>query len=119
MQTSFVTCLIMGKDFSPRQLESLSKIELTSKNEKGELANFGRFKGQALPYGSAEVNIPINNAINSSQLSSALSILTNEIEHLRFAGVEEIYLTLNIRYKGQCNWEFTKEQIQKIADRIE
>jgi len=77
MKSIFVSCILLGDDFSPTELENISDLRLSSKLEKGGMGKSGK---------------------------------------IRKTGVKDIYLTLNLEYEEQCNWEFKNKQLKQIID---
>jgi len=104
---------ISGEKFSPRAAEKLSGINFTEKNEPGDIANFGRYKGEMRPFGSASIVIRGGNV---DVLMKLLEIIEGKIQEFKSQGADYLVIHLAINYKTQCNLEFSPAEIKKISD---
>jgi len=108
-----VNCLLIGDNFDPSMIEKVIKLE--SEAKEGELGNIGRFKNKLNPHGSASLVLGDTKNKDESQLDFVLSQLTKKLQLIKDAKVQEIFLTINLGYTEQCNWEFTKDQLKRIS----
>ncbi len=117
MITGSVSCLLLGDELNSKKLEDQSTLLWDSITHKGEVATDGRFKGKKNSYSSAHFSIESN--LNTS-LNDAFNETLNDIKEndalFKEVGVTQRILTLNIGYTGQCNWEFSKKQLQDLVD---
>ena len=108
MITMDLTCILTGKDFSPASAEKLTGYRFLEKNERGEIAKAGRYKGLPFPYGSCIIR-------DVSNQEAILDILEKYQTKLLGNGVESIVLQLNVAYESQCNFELNENFLARIA----
>jgi len=101
---------IQGPEFRPSQVP----FRFTEQHDPGVIGKVGRYRGQAVPYGSASYVVP-------SSVSSADSIkyLVNKIEpvldSIRAAGATDWHISIGRYYHAQCNEEYSPEELRLIA----
>ena len=106
-------CLVVGPTFSPSRVAWLEHAELRDINEPGDIGTKGRYKGAPLPYGSCTI-IVSEKPGDWSLLDNLLKVLEAHIDKIRQQGGSEIVLYCNVFHDGQCNFEFTSEELGKI-----
>lgn len=107
-------CLIVGPAFSPSNVIWLKHTELRDINEPGDIGTKGRYKGLPLPYGSCTIIITEKPG-DWNLLDNLLIVLEAHIDKIRQQGGTEIILYCNVFHDGQCNFEFTGEELEKIS----
>ena len=108
MITMELSCILTGKNFSPALAERLIGHELFEKNESGEIARVGRYKGLPFPYGSCTIR-------DDASLKVVVDFLEKNQAELFGNGVEDIVLQLNVTYEGQCNFELDPLFLSRVA----
>ncbi len=111
-------CRMQGDSFSPSAIEAKTRIIFDRKNEPGEIGKIGRYKGNPIPYGNAEI-VFSETGSSADLFSSEASILNSLEEHLasfRASGVEEISLNVNVFYEEQCNLELSPELLKRLYE---
>lgn len=97
------------------ELFDFDKLEINSPHlkfqvKKGDIGVKGRFKDKPWSYGYALFEFK-----EESHLISFLEMLKMKKIHLSNFGIEDMVFLLLLSYKGQCNWELTKETIELLA----
>jgi hypothetical protein len=114
MYTLTALCNIWGERFSPLAAESSTGLVFSQRNEPFEVGKGGRYANKPIPYGAATVDASSPTG-TSSNLDSLLEIIEPQISSLRLLGAEEIVLHCDVFHNGQCNFEFSKSQLDRIA----
>lgn len=100
---------IWGDSFSPAAAESLTGLTFARTNEPGQIAERGRYAGQPLPYGSAELRLAANPVVGTADFvapfSDALTSLRISAEQFRKVGATDITVHFDVAYEAQCNLE--------------
>lgn len=109
-----VSILFQGETFSPKMAEEITGFNFEDKNEAGDVATRGRYKGKALPYGSARLIPPKHIQIHDKILWLAKA-LNGKIDLLQAMGADEPYIYIGYFYKNQCNLSLSKEELVAIA----
>jgi hypothetical protein len=107
-------CAFYGINYSPRLVEKLVGFQFSEKNEPCELGIKGRFMNQPIPFGSSTLEGVFNGEANSS-LNSLLSTLEKHMPTIRQCGADDIVMHCDVFHDGQCNLEFSSEQMTRIA----
>jgi hypothetical protein len=110
----FPYLMLWGECFSPRRAEELTGLTLSKKDEPGEIALRGRYKGQPRPYGAAEIEVPREIA-SARRLLWLLELSSLHLESLRKSGASTCHVHVDVRYWDQCNLEFEPEEVGRIA----
>jgi hypothetical protein len=110
-------CTFWGETFSPRVASELTSLSFAEKNERGEIAVAGRYKGQALPYGSSTLLPPQQLTPNNAYfgIEWLAGVLARHQGAFESAGASQFVLRIDVYHDGQCNLEFTPSLIQKLA----
>lgn len=103
-----LSCILIGENFSPSALEKSMNIFFHQKNEKGEIATIGRFKGRPLPYGSCVV-------CDESNQEIVMDFLEKNLDILKKNGIDNIFLRLDVIYESQCNFELDPNFLSRIV----
>jgi hypothetical protein len=90
--------------------EKAGNIVFSEKNEPGATGNAGRYRSKPIPYGSATLE-----SDPPDDLDALLDILTCSIAKFREAGADDITLHCDVFYSGQCNFEFSVNQIACLS----
>jgi len=104
---------IYGEQFYPKVIEDFFNIKFGSSITPGEVGKKGRYKGKAIPYGSASFS---SNPDVSNQILWILNFIKDKIKIIRLNGGDSIKLKVVYSYKGQCNCELGVEEISLLAD---
>jgi len=104
---------IYGEQFYPKVIEDLFNIKFGSSITPGEVGKKGRYKGEAIPYGSASFS---SDPDVSNQILWMLNFIKDKIKIIRLNGGDSIKLKVVYSYKGQCNCELGVEEISLLAD---
>ena len=109
-----LSILFRGKNFSPKEAERVTGIELSKKLEVGDIAPFGRYRGQAVPYGTGILIVP-DKVPNAERLEWLVSLLDKHLEKIYKLGAEPTHIYAGYFYKDQCNFLFTKKEMLEIS----
>lgn len=108
---------IMGDNFLADKFEKEIGIEFSSKLNKGQICNYGRFKDKPFPHGFAIVkatdidsNVNLEFGTFNLILDFALENRTKMIE----LGAESISIDVAIYHSGMVGWELTREELFKL-----
>src|SRR6266496_4297788 len=110
-----LTFRAMGPQFSPSQVELVSGELSSVKNEPGEVARSGRYRGQPLPYGSREIRDMDTPTTLSGAQSSFLDVVARVAPACRSAGATSLVVHADVAYDGQCNFELNENCIARLA----
>ena len=110
--------IIKGKEFSPKLAENATSLKLDLKVEPGEITKRGKYKNKPSPIGSAyyKKNEFLETWDEDFINNPFIKLLDNNINILRQCGADEIILDLEINYKDQCNFAFSKNFINRISE---
>jgi hypothetical protein len=99
-------------------VEDATGIQFAKKNEPGDLGTTGRYRGTAIPYGSATLQ-PSEDLVSKSP-QEALKWLLNSVkvnlETFRRSGASDVTIDLVVFHDGQCNLEFSVHELREIAE---
>lgn len=97
--------ILVGTNFSPSAAEVAAGVRFSKTSKKGEQGSVGRYKGQPLPYGSAELDADRGpeflTAVDQSFFAKAAALA----EAARSQGDLDVLLHIDVEYFGQCNLE--------------
>ena len=105
----------MGAQFSPGQVEQGSGALFSEKNEPGDIARTGRYRGQPLPYGSAEIRDADTPMTLSAGQSPFIDAVARVAAACRSAGATSLVVHADVAYYGQCNFELSENCIARLA----
>ena len=107
---------ICGDNFSPKKVENDTDMLFSNKNEKGEIAKQGRYKGKPLPYGSADI-IPPNTLQGEKQkLLYIIDKYNKSKNKIKEFDDIDIVFHIDVDYQNQCNLAFDVDILEKIAN---
>src|SRR6185369_1905520 len=106
MVQAYATCLLTGKNFSPKKLSEIAGLKFSDPTERGERDKNTK---QILPYGTAS----IPECSVKLSLDAILEVLIKYYDSIHLCRVEDIDLTLYLAYKGQCNWYIEPQELKK------
>jgi hypothetical protein len=104
-----------GTDFSPEAVEHLTGISFSKKHERGSSGTIGRYRGQPLPYGSAELASPetgMDLMVPDAPFFAAIEKLAPACST---AGATSTVLHIDVAFTDQCNIELSPEFISALA----
>lgn len=105
----------MGERFSPGVAEVQTGILFSKKNERGDIGDCGRYKGQPIPYGSGDLREPSDNSdlvIPSDAFFKALNIL---VPVCRKAMADSMLLHIDVAFEDQCNMELSEHFLRAVS----
>lgn len=111
-------CHLQGDAFSPQKVEDSTGLQFATKNEPGEIGTLGRYRGTATPYGSATLQ-PSEDLVSRSPedaLRWLLDSVKKNLETFRRNGASSVTLDLVVFHDGQCNMEFSAQELRDIAE---
>lgn len=112
MKSISAICVLQGENFNPSEFVRLTTLNVKEIQRKGDIGLKGRYKGQEIPFGSL--------TIECLESEDCLDIITTQLSMNKIlldkSGVSDIFLTLNLEYIDQCNWEFDNKLLSKIVD---
>jgi hypothetical protein len=104
-----------GSAFSPESVETRIGVSFSKKNEPGEIGTIGRYRGQPIPYGSAE----LSDAENGADLMVPNVLFFAAIEKLAqacvAAGATSVLLHIDVAFTDQCNIEMSHDFISAVG----
>ena len=109
-----LSVLLRGEKFSPREAESITGLELRDKLEFGDIAPRGRYRGKAVPYGTAQLEVP-DEIPYDDRFMWLVNTLALHLDKLYKCGAEETRIYAGYFYKDQCNFGFSKEELAELA----
>ena len=104
-----------GSEFSPESVERSTGISFSKKKERGSTGILGRYRGQPVPYGSAELSGPetgLDLMVPDAPFFAAVEKL---VPACLSAGATSMSLHLNVAFADQCNIELSPEFIAALA----
>ena len=108
------TCELYGEKFSPKLVAQVTGLVFTEQHEVGEVGSIGRYRGVAIPYGSATIGVPGTVAEGDEILWLARRLLPH-MDLLRDSGATDIHLNVALFHNGQCNWSLSEEEFRAVA----
>ena len=109
------SCEVVGDKFSPAKFATLSSVKPADAGEPGVIGKVGRYRGKTTPYGHATIEVSNQADKNWSRFDDLLTLIESCIDALREAGAEDITLSCSLFHDGQCNFEFSHDQLKRIA----
>jgi hypothetical protein len=105
-----ISIQIQGPEFRPSQVH----FRFTEQQDPGVIGKFGRYRGQPVPYGSADFVVP-----SSVSRAQGITYLVHTIEPvldaIRAAGATDWHISIDRYYHAQCNEEYSLEELKLIA----
>jgi hypothetical protein len=114
IKTTLVLCA-SGSTFSPAAAEERAGVSFSRKNEHGDLGVIGRYKGQAIPYGSADLFDMENGTDLAAPRAQFFDAIERAVPECEAAGATSIVLHINVAFSGQCNIEMSPGFIASVA----
>ena len=108
-------CHLQGDTCSPNKIEADTGIKLSMKNEVGDMGTMGRYRGTPIPYGSATLQ-PSENQITQNALRWLLETVKKNLAVFKENGASSITLDLVVLHDGQCNLEFTPDELRSLGE---
>ncbi len=106
-----------GSQFSPLKAQSEIGITFTKQNEVGENGSTGKFNLKPYDYGAASIDFECADTTDSYLVpKEIIQLLKLHKDTLTGLGVEDIVVTINVSYSGQCNVEFDPAFMRAVAD---
>ena len=109
-------CLIYGKTFSPKAVEEEISVTFKVKNEPNEIGTVGKYIGNPTPYGSATLQASDETIRSNGALKDFLVLLEEKASIFVKHGATDICLDLVVFHDGQCNIEFSVDEIYRISE---
>ena len=108
--------MAIGDNFSPSAFSKINnRVKLVNVNEPGDIGTRGRYIGEPTPYGSASIEVSDKPETDWSRFDDLLKAVETCIEDLRMVGAEDFWLLVSLFHDGQCNFGFSKEELERIA----
>ncbi len=106
-----------GERFSPSKAERLSGVRFTDKHERGDMQVRGSHRGKPWDFGGASLDFSDRRYWSDPDLTEWLDLAEPMVEACRKAGAEaeDMYMSLLLRYRGDCGMEFTPECLARLA----
>jgi hypothetical protein len=82
--------------------------------DPGEIASYGRYKGQPMPSGNATL-VPPDRLKGRESLDAFCRLIADLIPGLRVAGADDFTLWVLRDYEHQCNEELSPAELTLIA----
>ncbi len=117
MITIFPTGMLQGDHFSPAQAERKTKFIFPNKNESGEIGTRGRYIGQPIPYGAAEIELFDHEKGLQENLTFENPLIQTLIQlhgTFRACGATDIYMS--VAYQNQCNMAFDAKLMKALGE---
>ncbi len=112
-----IFCDLYGENFSPKKLQENTNLCLSDTVEVGQIGTYGRYKNQAIPYGSANLGHPHDfDDSENDVLDFLLAQLYQYRNELKECAVEEMQLWIIYPLEGQKNWSFSVSQIKIMSE---
>lgn len=96
---------VVGDQFSPAEAEARACFRFTRKSERGVLGTTGRYKGQPLPYGSAELEVTAPSTFLSTTDGPFFEAAEALTRAAQAQGEVDVRLHVDVDHDGQCNLE--------------
>lgn len=101
---------IFGEAFAP----SLVPFNFSEQQDPGDIGTTGKFKGRPLPYGSASYRVPAD-VENADRIKHLVAVVKPLLAAIREAGATEWHVSIGRVFDGQCNEEYSQEELLLIA----
>jgi len=109
-----LSVLLRGEEFSPKKAEEITGLKLRDKLEVGEISPRGRYRGEPVPYGTAQLEVPTEIPYDDRLMWIIRSLEVN-LQKLYDCGAKETRICAGYFYKNQCNFGFSKKELLAIA----
>jgi hypothetical protein len=107
-----IFCDFWGEKFSPKKLHELTDLQFRDSNEVGDMGRAG-----IRNFGSASLHLPDNyNDLDINILNWFIDTIEPHSQLIRDCGCEDLTMWIMYALEGKYRWEFSNEQIKKIAD---
>ena len=101
---------IWGEEFSPSRVP----FGFTEQHDPGVIGTRGRYRGQPVPYGSASYVVPPS-VPNGERIKHIVRAMEPILPLIRQAGASKWHISIGRFYHGQCNEEYSLEELHLIA----
>lgn len=108
-----------GENFSPIKAQKITGLVFSKIQELGSLETKGPNKGKPRTLGSAVLYAPNNVDLDLNCYAGLEWIVDNLKDNIKIlieCGAEEMYLSIGVFYKYQCNMAFEPYLLNKISD---
>ena len=115
--TLMTSIKIQGENFLVEELEKELGIEISKKSVKGQICNYGRFKGKPFPYSSATIKATDINAdvdLEFGTFDLMLDFALDNKNRILGLGADSLDIDVAIYHLGLAGWELSQEQISKL-----
>lgn len=89
-------------------------FQFTEQHDPGVVGPRGRYRGQPVSYGSASYLVPPA-VPNADRIRHIVGTIEPVLPTIREAGATEWHISIGRFYHGQCNEEYSLEELQLIA----
>jgi hypothetical protein len=96
---------VVGNQFSPAEAETMAGFRFTQKSERGVLGTTGRYKGQPLPHGSAELEATAPGHFLTTADGPFFEAAEALTRAAQAQGEVDVRLHADVKHDGQCNLE--------------
>src|SRR4051794_2307074 len=105
---------LWGGTFSPRRAEEEVGLPLSRKEEPGEIADLGKYRGRPRPYGFAWLAVP-EGVRSGDRVRWLLAEAIRHLDAYRRIGVTVCKFHVDVLYWDQCNLCFEPELLAGVA----
>ena len=107
-----------GEKFSPARARAELGSTVVALVEPGEVSNRGRFAGKPSPFGSARVDISIDDDMPSNPSGNAIALPDAAAMHRKLVdlGATDAELSIDVGYRDQCNIAFSPATLRVLAE---
>ncbi len=106
---------LMGKQFSPAEVEDKTGLQLSEKLEVGEVVKRGRFKEKPSAIGRGTLSAP-DHIPYEDRFDWLLGVLSEHINALYKMGAEPIQVDVGCFYTDQCNFELSPQELKALSE---
>jgi hypothetical protein len=99
-----------GERYTPSKIP----FAFAKQHDVGDTASTGRFKGQPYPYGSSEIRVP-DDLVWAEKIPKLVETVTPLLPQMKKEGADSFYISAGYFYDGQCNLEFSPEELRLLA----
>ena len=108
------TCELYGERFSPKLVAQVTGLVFTRQNEVDQVGTTGRYRGVAIPYGSASIGVPAS-VDEGNEIAWLARRLLPYMDLLRDSGATDIHLSVGLFHDGSCNWSLSEDEFKAVA----
>jgi hypothetical protein len=101
---------IQGDEFRPSQVP----FAFTEQHDPGVIGRYGRYRDRPIPYGSASYDVPPS-IPRKDYIKHLVQTIEPVLPAIHEAGATDWYVCIGRFYHGQCNEEYSLEELQLIA----